>query len=357
MTSSSLLLHFRNLRFLDWVNGGGIECTGPHDVLCENVDVDGAINGLFFKEGFSRTLYGRISNCTSHGIKTQMGVANVGNLGIENSGVEFSDCWYGVEGGRVNNLYVHNSKFIRMGAGAINYNWITRLETGRNDYREIGTPQFGIIVGSPGAVWTDEEVGQESLYPTLSINLPVMSQGISGGAINTNIQRMAPVTGCNVSGSLITISGRNGEAVLLSSVNDDPSWVPFRVPAWLLYGAGVSLVVEVSVTQSAGAGGVLALHGDGPGESSKIASITIPAHTSPRGGRIKMRFYQHSTGATGRQYVEYLPAAIYSDSSSGNLNHNSIRQNVSAEKIFRLYFTPSSDAQMQIYGMRSYVEM
>jgi hypothetical protein len=352
-----LNFHFRNLKIINFnsgTNSGGIVVWASGKVLCENIHTDNCPTGLWFRQNYSRTIYGVIKNASTHGISTGYGASgNVGNL--SGGGVTFENCGTGVSVGRTSTTYIQGSTFIGDFSNCISVSRNSRIRTQANNFSSVNTASTGfdeIVNVSLLSVWTpDNFTGYPDIYPTLSQSARAVT--LDQGSVHLHIQRGAARTVHLISDNMVEVSGTT-EQTLLSG--DNPTWVPFRLPAYYLFNTRAVLDLEITLALTAGAGGELALHGQGNVPSTKLAAITIPPVANSTRGLIRMRAYNAGNSNTWRQLVEFPALGIYSESLSVSYNLSAIRRNSEELILFRLFWTPSNTNLTTFINMRSYVE-
>lgn len=359
-TNTVLNFHFQNLKiqnFNSGTNSGGIVVWAPGKVLCENVHAENCSIGVWFRQNYSRTTYGVFKNCSTYGVSTQYsGSANVGNL--IGGGVTFENCGVGVSVGRTQTTYIQGCTFIGDFNNCISVSRNSRIRTQANDFTQVNTASTGlsgIVNAALLCVWTpDNFTGYPDIYPALTQSTPALK--LDQGSVHLHIQRRAARNLHIVSNGIIEVSGTTNQELLNSYGSGNPSWVPFRLPAFYLYNTEAILDLDITLALDAGAGGELALHGGTPSVSAKLASINIPAVGTFTRGLIRMRAYNYGNSDTWRQLVEFPALGIYKEAPSVSYNISAIRSNSEDLILFRLYWTPLNTNSTTFINMRSYVE-
>jgi hypothetical protein len=352
-----LNFHFQNLKIINFNSGsnsGGIVVWASGKVLCENIHTDNCPIGLWFRQNYSRTVYGVIKNASTFGVGTQYGASgNVGSL--IGGGVTFENCGVGVSVGRTTTTYIQSCVFVGDFNNCISVSRNSRIRTQANDFTSVNTASTGltgIVNVALLSVWTpDNFTGQPDIFPTLSQTSPALR--LDSGSVHLHIQRRAARNLHIVSNAIETISGTTSQTILSAT---NPTWVPFRLPAFYLYNTEAILDLDITLALNTGAGGELALHGGSALASAKLAAITIPPVAGFTRGLIRMRAYNAGDSNTWRQLVEFPALGIYKEETSVSASTTAIRTNSENLILFRLYWTPLNTISTTFINMRSYVE-
>jgi hypothetical protein len=355
-TNAVLNFHFRNIKFINFNSGsnsGAIVVWASGRVLAENIHTDNCSIGLWFRQNYSRTIYGIIQNATTFGINVTYGASgNVGDL--SSGGVTFENCARGVEIGRNTTVYIQGCTFTGNFDNCIYVTRLSRIRTQSNDF-SAATPTLSFVSTELLSVWTpDNFTGQPDIYPTLTQTIPALTN--ASGSVHLHIQRGASRTVHSVSNDIVTITGTTSQELISSYGTGNPTWVPFRLPAFYLYNPKAILDVDITMALDLGAGGELALHGASSAASAKLASITIPAVSGFTRGLVKLRAYNPGNTNTWRQLVEFPALGIYNEAQTVSYSSSAIRNNNENLILFRLYWTPVSVDSTTFINMRSYVE-
>lgn len=360
--NSVINLHFKNIKFINFnsgTNSGGIVVFASGLVLAENIHTDNCAIGIWCRQNQARILYGHFKNAITYGVAIQYcGIGNVGNL--SGAGVKFENCDTGVSIGRATASYIQGCEFIGNFDVCIDVSRNSRIRTQANNFTSVNTSyiNFTRFVSTTilGAWTPDNFTGFPDTYPTLTQGTPVLLQ--SGGSVHLHLQRGADRSVHIVSDGIVTIENQNGNQILLSSYGSGNStWIPFRIPSFYLYNREAVLDIDITLALVAGAGGELALHGSGSGNISKLASITIAPVASYTRGLIQMRAYNSTESVnTWRSIVSFPEIGFYEEKPTVDYNITAMRDNNENLLLFRLYWTPSSNAEVTFINTRSYVE-
>ncbi len=351
---ASVFLHFKNIKFINWDNtdlSGGIVIWAAGDVLSENIHADNCSIGEWYRQCYVRSIYGTISNAATYGVAVQYGASgNIGNL--SGGGKTFTNCADCVSIGRNTTAYIQGCDL--SGANLISVTRNSRIRTQGNTFRAwTNSAVYAQAVG----VWTpDNGQGAPDTYVmTPTDSAPVMR--CENGSVHTLIHRFdGSINSFNSNGSVATISGASGVQTALSTAPGVVAgdFTPARVPAWWAYSPTASLDVEIFIILAANAGGTLALHGNTPNATGKLAEITIPAIASARSGKVRLKFLQRPGASSGRYLCEYITTGGFvgfGSSSSSNLDTSSVRSPSEGVLNFRLYWTPADNNETKFADM------
>lgn len=352
----ALFLLMRNIKFVNWDKGAGSGAVVIWDaggVRGENLHVDGADVGLWFNRCDVVIERGVIENCTTRGASFEYhSKFNIGRVDRD-YGVTIKNCGSGVQIGRHTVGYVQGC-ILENNRVNINPSRISRWRSRNNLHKNwIDAAYNSSLVG----VFTpDNDAGQPDIFEHTDPNAQVYVA--QQGSIHMHIERGGHRTVHLVSdGNLVDIANRSGASVLLSG-EGGPSFTPFRLPAFALKNTSIRIDVEILALVSAGATGVFALNGAGPGAGVRMASCTIPSLGSDTTYKISISVFRQPGLSTVRYRVKLETANGHSiqSGSFSNPNNAAISAHSEAQLLYRLYWEPTTNANVRFYAMRSYVE-
>lgn len=352
----ALFLLMRNIKFVNWDKGAGSGAVVIWDaggVRGENLHVDGADVGLWFNRCDVVIERGVIENCTTRGASFEYhSKFNIGRVDRD-YGVTIKNCGSGVQIGRHTVGYVQGC-ILENNRVNINPSRISRWRSRNNLHKNwIDAAYNSSLVG----VFTpDNDAGQPDIFEHTDPNAQVYVA--QQGSIHMHIERGGHRTVHLVSdGNLVDIANRSGASVLLSA-EGGPSFTPFRLPAFALKNTSIRIDVEILALVSAGATGVFALNGAAPGTGVRMASCTIPSLGSNTTYKIVISVFRQPGLSTVRYRVKLETANGHSiqSGSFSNPNNAAISAHAEAQLLYRLYWEPTTNANVRFYAMRSYVE-
>lgn len=349
--------HFKNIKFINWMFGGGnngaILVWAQGNVLAENIHCDNMGTGIWVRHGYARITHGRYENMDVYGVSAQYGAsANFGNLsggGIYIRGRVGGDC-VGIAVGRNTTAYIEGCD-IDHTKNHINVTRLSRIRTRRNTYG--ANYRACCVWNDTNSVWTpDNNSGEPDIYPTLSEEKPAYRCEM--GAVHQLIDRFGQrsLHACS-DGDIIQFTSTTRNA--LANING--TFVPFRLPLWFLYSPTFRLEVEIGISLSAGAGGVLTLNGSTDLATGELARLTIPNVAATTKGVARISVIQRSGVSTAFFSVYFDAAGIRSElNNTVNLNSASLRSNSEIDQGFRLYWQSNNTNLVELFSMRTYVE-
>ncbi|MDT0215872.1 hypothetical protein Q9R35_00915 [Alcaligenes sp. AB3] len=355
--SSSLLnLLFRDLLVRKFDNGtansGGIILWNDCRVLTENLWIDDCPFGISTRYGYLRVLGGKVSNCLTLGIAvTYTATGNIGSLSTErDEGVTIENCNHGVDVGRHGICYMQKNTFI-----GNNYNiYASRYSRFRNQAnRHVSWKRAAIY--SAWSLHTPANGVQPDTYEQTPTADAPMYEHFRAEHLDMHTGPMLARHHMS-DGALINIDNSAGQMIPLASRNG--TWVPYRLPGGTLYANNWRLRLEFMVTFSSGAGGELSFSGAGTTESARLALINIAPVDGSKVAKVTFDLYPTTAAAgTCRYRVEVVGSSISLEARGTNsLNHSTIRSPDELLRLFRLNWTPSTNALATFYNLFTYIE-
>lgn len=356
--TANVFLHFRNIKFINWNNSalaGAIVVWASGDVLAENIWTDNCAVGLWFRQNYSRIVYGSFKNAQTYGVQVSYGAsANVGSL--LGGGVLFENCAEGVSVGRQTTCYIQGNTFTNNG-DHISCTRNSRIRTQGNTFNAWTN---SVVYLQNVGVWTNDN-GQGS--PDTYAGTPEDAKPVLrclAGSVHPDIHRYdGGLNTYNLNSSLVTITNTNFNLLsnpATGAVNGD--FIAARLPSWWAYSPSASLRLRIWISLSANAGGTFYLHGDSPNASARLAEITIPAIANARSGWLEVNFFRRFGASSGRYTAEFRSASqtIFASGSSASLSNSAIRAAVDATLAYRLYWQSVTTDQVLFVDMKTWIE-
>lgn len=355
--STDLNIDFKYIHFKDWIGNtpGAISANAGALVLWNRGEYH--VEGCWFTNmgmGFShRYSYGKVINSRFENCieATSAGYQSTQNCGrLPDSGNLFVNCRTGATVGRTSIMYVQKNTFTDCD-NDIGCAVVARVRPQGNTHTNWNN--YAYYLGSGAVLTPDNGQGYPETYN--NGNSKPIFYGEAGSFHSTANRGTVKTVNVSSTGEPYTLPTGTGIS-LLSSLFNNASYTPFRLPSWVMLSHTYSLELKVNMYARSGYAGRLVLSGNGAtGGSAEIVGINIPAITTSQWLHMTVEVY--SSGTLG-SFIAFarIPELNLTSKTTGVVSE--FLGAYSDDTLnFRLYGSNTGTDTLAFYGLRSYVEL